>query len=322
MRLNTYRWLRPNALLATLALASVGGGVAAASTTAPVRLADSHIIAHLNWKAGETPENIVAAPHGAVDVTFAAARQVDAISAAGRVTVLATLPAPPKSAKTPALGFPLTVGLQKVGNTLYALYATGDSSTTGLWRLRSGQTPARIAALPANGLPNGMTFDQATHSFYVADSINGVIDQIPLGGGRASVFAKSPAFRRTKFLGVNGVRLHDGALWASNFDLGTVLRVSLSGSGTQHRVHTVASGLKGIDDFGFAPGGKGVLAAIDPASEVDLINRAGSHRVLLSAKDGLSNPTAVLVRGNTVDVTSAAYVTQRDPNLLVAQLKK
>jgi hypothetical protein len=41
---------------------------------------------------------------------------------------------------------------------------------------------------------------------------------------------------------------------------------------------------------------------------------------VLTAADGLSNPTSVAVRGSTVYITSGAYFTQVDPNLLLAKL--
>jgi len=43
---------------------------------------------------------------------------------------------------------------------------------------------------------------------------------------------------------------------------------------------------------------------------------------VLTQADGLDNPTAVAVSGNTVYVTSAAYTHGDDPNLLTAQLDR
>jgi hypothetical protein len=41
---------------------------------------------------------------------------------------------------------------------------------------------------------------------------------------------------------------------------------------------------------------------------------------VLTAADGLQNPTSVAVQAHSVYVTSAAYLTAEDPNLLLAQL--
>jgi hypothetical protein len=41
---------------------------------------------------------------------------------------------------------------------------------------------------------------------------------------------------------------------------------------------------------------------------------------VLISTDGLSNPTSIAVRGSTVYVASAAYITHADPNLLLAKV--
>jgi hypothetical protein len=48
----------------------------------------------------------------------------------------------------------------------------------------------------------------------------------------------------------------------------------------------------------------------------------GTHSVVLTHGDGLSDPTSLAVRGSTLYVNSAAYFTQQDPNLLVAHLNR
>jgi hypothetical protein len=64
------------------------------------------------------------------------------------------------------------------------------------------------------------------------------------------------------------------------------------------------------------------VAAIDSAGTVVLIRPDGSTTTLLTAADGLQNPTSVAVRGRTAYVLSAAYLTQHDPNLVVASLDR
>jgi hypothetical protein len=87
-------------------------------------------------------------------------------------------------------------------------------------------------------------------------------------------------------------------------------------------IQTVATGLDGIDDFAFTGRGDdaSILAAINGASVVKLIQPSGNSQTVLTATDGLSNPTSIAVRHDAVYVPSAAYVTQKDPNLLLARL--
>jgi hypothetical protein len=65
-----------------------------------------------------------------------------------------------------------------------------------------------------------------------------------------------------------------------------------------------------------------ILAAINSTSKVALIHTDGRHRIVLTASDGLSNPTSTAVCGHVLEVTSAAYITGKDPNLLIAQLHR
>ncbi|MET9000694.1 hypothetical protein [Amycolatopsis sp. NPDC004169] len=304
-----------------LAAASVAlTATPASAVSAPLR--DARIAAHFDLAAGQTPENVALAPGGAADVTFAAGRQIAEISPSGAVRVLATLPAPADGGvHTPVLGFPLTVGITRAADgTLYFLYATGTADLTGVWRLRPGGRPQRIAALPAEGLPNGLALDQGSGTLYVTDSVLGTLWRVPAAGGTPVAWSTAPELASTGFLGANGLKLHGGAVWATNLDRGTVLRIPIRRDGSAGAVRTVATGLAGIDDFAFTGRGDELLAALNGPSEVALVRPDGSHSIVLTPADGLQNPTSVAVRGRTAYVFSAAYVTGRDPNLVVADL--
>ncbi|MFD3519294.1 hypothetical protein [Streptomyces sp. NPDC058653] len=273
---------------------------------------------HFDLAKGQTPENIALAPRGDAYVTFAAGRQIAKISRDGSTRILATLPAPADGGvHTPALGFPLTVGIVRAtDDTLYFLYATGTADLTGVWRLRPGGTPRRIAALPANGLPNGLALDARTGSLYVTDSVLGTIWKVPTTGGTPTAWSTAPELASTGFLGANGLKIRNGAVWATNLDKGTVLRIPVRRDGGAGPVRTVATGLAGIDDFAFTGRGDQLLAALNGTSEVALVRPGHGHSIVLSPSDGLQNPTSVAVSGNTIHVTSAAYLTAQDPNLL------
>ncbi|MBR7832113.1 SMP-30/gluconolactonase/LRE family protein [Actinospica durhamensis] len=299
--------------------ASVLTPATASALSAP--LSNARITEHFSLTAGQTPENIAMAPNGDAYVTFAEARQIAEISRSGAVRILATLPAPEDSVETTVLGFPLTTGIVRAQDgTLYFLYATGTADLTGVWRLTPGGRPQRIAALPANGLPNGLALDPSTNTLYVADSVLGTIWSVPATGGAPTAWSTAPQLASAGFLGANGLKIHDGAVWVTNLDQGTVLRIPVLPGGHAGRVQTEATGLTGIDDFAFTGHGDQLLAALNGPSEVALVQPDGSHSIVLTAADGLSNPTSVALRGDTVLVLSAAYVTDQDPNLLTARL--
>ena len=64
------------------------------------------------------------------------------------------------------------------------------------------------------------------------------------------------------------------------------------------------------------------MAAINHFSTVVLIRPDGSQQTVLTAAEGLSDASAVAIRGNTVYLLSAAYLSQTDPNVLLADLHR
>lgn len=306
------------AVLAASPLVAIGATPASAVS---FPLCTARVVQHFDLDKGQTPESIVLAPNGTALVAFAKARQIAEISPTGRIRILATLPAPADGGvRTPALGFPLTVGIDRAADgTLYFLYATGTADLTGVWSLRPGGTPRRIAALPATSLPNGLALDQRTRTLYVADS-TGAVWRVPATGGTAEVWSSDRELAPAGFLGANGLKLRDGAVWVTNLDKGTIVRIPLRANGTAGPVGVVATGLVGIDDFAFTGRGDEIIAALDTVNQVALVKPDGTHTVVLTAADGLQGPTTIAVRGRTVYVPSAAYLTAKDPNLLLAHL--
>ncbi|WP_412566117.1 hypothetical protein [Streptomyces nojiriensis] len=67
-------------------------------------------------------------------------------------------------------------------------------------------------------------------------------------------------------------------------------------------------------------GGRWPPAALNGPGEVALVQPDGTHSTALTAAEGLQNPTSIALRGDTAYVLSAAYITAKDPNLLLAHL--
>ncbi|GAA1918247.1 hypothetical protein [Streptantibioticus ferralitis] len=308
-----------SAAVLSAAAVAMAAAVPASAVSAP--LSHARTAVHFDLAKGQTPENIALAPGGTAYVTFAKARQVAAVSRSGAVRILATLPLPADGGvHTPALGFPLTVGIVRAHDgTLYFLYATGTADLTGVWRLRPGGRPERIAALPADSLPNGLALDARTRTLYVTDS-EGAVWSVPASGGTATAWSTDPTLAPAGFLGANGLKIHNGAVWATNLDKGTIVRIPILSDGTAGTAQVTATGLTGIDDFAFTGHGDQIIAALDTVNEVALVQPDGTHTIVLTAADGLEGPTSIALRGDTVYVMSAAYLTAKDPNLILAHL--
>ncbi|MFI9830928.1 SMP-30/gluconolactonase/LRE family protein [Streptomyces sp. NPDC051913] len=303
----------------TLAAAAALLTSAATATAATEPLSEPRIAAHFSLATEQQPENITVDRTGSAYLTFSFARQIVRIAPDGHAQVLATLPAPAE-ASTPNLGKAFVGGIARADDgTLYVTYATGTADLTGVWAVSPGGRPHRIAALPADGLPNGLALDRHTRKLYVTDSVHGVVYRLPARGGKATVWASGEALEPSTFAGANGLKLHAGAVWATNLDKGTVLRIPVTAHGTAGPIEVRATGMPSIDDFAFTGHGDTLLAARDD-NEVDLVRPDGTHTAVLTAADGLQTPTSVAVHGRKVYVPSAAYLTNEDPNLLVAHL--
>ncbi|MGW7055616.1 hypothetical protein [Streptomyces sp. NPDC054887] len=317
--------------IATTAVALAA--LAAAPTSAEVpTLTDPRVVEHLDFATGQTPENIALEPDGSANVTFAFARQVARLSPHHEPRVLAELPAV-ATANTPITENPVATGIARAHDgTLYVNYATG-TELTGVWRISpKNHAVKQIACLPKNGFPNGLALDEHRGVLYAADSTRATVWRVPTkvkpghGCAKPKAWATGSKLERsavpTGLVGANGLRVRNGAVWVTNFDKGLLLRIPVQRNGNAGRIQTKATGLTGIDDFAFTGRGDTVLAALLSDSEVALVRPNGTHKVVLTARAGLSNPTSVAVRGKTVYVTSGAYFTMQNPNLLLATLNK
>ncbi|MFE6036595.1 hypothetical protein [Streptomyces sp. NPDC056452] len=307
-----------------MATATLTAAAPADATHVRGPLTDVRVATHFDPSAGQMPENITVLPDGTAAVTFAGARQVALVTPGGATRILATLPAPADGGVgAPVLGFPLATGIVRTPDgTVYVLYATGTADLTGLWRLRPGQAPQRIAALPADGLPNGLALDRHSKQLYITDSVLGTVWTVPTTGGTPTAWSTAPELASNGFLGANGAKVRGGALWVTNLDRGTLLRIPIRSGNRAGAPQVKASGLAGIDDFTFTGRGDEVLAALNAPNTVVRISPDGTSSTVLDAGDGLQNPTSVALRGRDVYVLSAAYTTATpDPNLLRAHLR-
>lgn len=323
MSLNKLRTAIASALLAGVAATGVYANPAAAATD-PV--SNPRVLIHYDLAAGEQPENITAAPGGAFLVVLSRAAKVERITPQGGRRVVASLPVPADGGiNTPVLGFNFASGIVRMPDgTLYVGYATGHDDSTGIWRVRRGAAPERVVALSGKSFPNGMALDQRTHQIYFADSTLGDIWRFSAkrGATAAVKWAGGAKLDPTGLygLGVNGLKIHKNAVWVSNADQGTLLRIPIGRKGTAGAFETKLTGPI-IDDFNFIGHSDSILAALDPANEVALIKPDGSYSIVMDSTDGIQGgPTAAAIRGDKLYVVTAGFLTGSDPNVVVADI--
>lgn len=320
--------LRRGAAALGLTTLLVTGLMAPAATAQPGRstgtqLRDVRVLVHFDRAAGQVAESIAPLPDGGVVIGMIPARQVVRVAPAGAVRVLATMPLPPGGGgTTPVVGTPVVTGVARTGTgAIYFNYSAGQGGLTGIWQLRPTGGPRLVVPLPADSMPNALVIDSDRNRFLVTDSAGGRIWQAPLRGGKASVWSADPALAPAGFFGANGLKVHDGAVWASNSDRGTIVRIPETRAGGSGRAEVRATGLAGIDDFDFTGRGTEILAAINQGNELVRVNPDGTHKILLDAANGMEGTTAVAVQGSRVYVTNGANLAGNDPTLMVAELR-
>ncbi|MEV7567821.1 hypothetical protein [Streptomyces tanashiensis] len=306
---------------AALALTVLAAGPASAGDPT---VTDPRVVAHFDFGAGETPENIALEPDGSADITFAFAHEVARVTKEGVTTPVATLPDVP-GGQTP-VGGPVASGIARAHDgTLYVNYVTGTEET-GVWRIVPGGEPEQIGFFPANAFPNGLALDEKCGTLYTADAALGTVWSLPVTGGEPTAWATGAALEPTTEIpfGANGLKVHNGAVWVSNTATASLLRIPIREDRTAGPVETRATGLTFVDDFAFTGHGDTVLAALIMDDKLELVRPDGTHKTVLTAADGLDNPTSVAVRAKTVYVNSAAFFTtpDPDPNLLLARISK
>ena len=302
--------------LGALVLAGAFTASAAPAFASSFPVTGARVVAHFDFTAGQQPENITLEPNGDADVTFAFAHQVARVTPGGKITILATLPTA-TSGTTAASGIARTPD-----GTLYVNYLDLGGTQSGIWRIDRNGSAEQVASLPGAGFLNGLALDPGTGALFDVDSFSGTVLKVWPRTGKAEVWASGQDLQPTApgGFGVNGLKVHDGSVWVTNSSQGTLLRIPILPDGSAGATVVAATGLASIDDFSFTGRGNTILAAQPGLNQVDLITPGGASRAVITAADGLSGPSSVAVSGRTVYVTSAAYATGVDPNLLMAHL--
>jgi sugar lactone lactonase YvrE len=258
--------------------------------------------------AGELAENIVVLADGTVCATLLLAGTVWLSSGEQERVV-------PEPADA------IVVGLAAdAEDRLYAAVRGTAEGVAGIWRREAPRRWVRFAAAQAGAGLNGITF-AGNGTLFAADSVNGEIlrcapgdDTLRLWLGGEPLLAPLSPDDPVSSTGVNGLKVWDGALWATNTAQGTVLRIALD-EGRPGEVKQVHTGIP-ADDLAFDTSGA-LYLAVHPRDTVVRIAPGGAMTVLATEADGLDGPTAIAVVADGLLVTSLGMLGSRHrPNIV------
>jgi sugar lactone lactonase YvrE len=295
-------------------------GCAASWPATPVEATE---LVQLDGSKGSLSEGL--AVHGnTAYFGYAGSGQIVAVDIASHaVTPFSSLP-------QPVAGKGFVTGLAVVGDTLYgALVSFVPEVQAGIYRAATAGTPATLFAKhPEMAFPNGLVFDGAGQ-LYVTDSAAGAVFRISaagevtkwvsdalLTGGKDTCGPNSVGVPFD--IGANGIVLKDGALYISNTDRASIVRIAIGADGSAGAPATFAgpscADLGGADGLAVAPNGD-LVVAVNHQNKLMRVDGAGRVSPLVSGAT-LDFPTSLAFAGGALYISNFAFLDAKNPGLL------
>jgi hypothetical protein len=282
-------------------------------------ITDVRTVAAFDAAAGQEPESVSITRDGSLIVSmlgFLVGKppELMRVSPSGRQTILVTGPVGD------------AIGGNALGRdgTIYYNVVSPDPSRSGVWRLSPHGAAQRITAMPAGQFLNGLTLDSINRTLYVADSLASTIWAIPTSGGPAKAWLVGPALAPSTSgngIGANGIEYHNGAVWFSNTDQGTLLRVPVTASGAPGPIHLIADNLAGIDDFKLLSDRSDVaFVALNFQDKLAVVYPGGRTRTVLDASSGLDSPTNTAISGTRIYITNSGLAAPNNASLQAGKI--
>jgi hypothetical protein len=255
------------AALAVLALAACGTASRATATGAPARTA---ALAHWTIAVHVTqPVDLTDQARTDGRLTLAAAGRLFLFAPPAGVTRFA----PGYSTRLglePYIAAPATVRLPTAGCsfTRDSVYALQPSGLPGVIRIDAAGRPSRFAALPAGGLPDGITFDEVGrfgHRLLVTEEFGpsrAAVYAFDCRGHRTTVTGKAPRLEGGIAVAPATFGIYAGRLVAANEYNGRLIDIDAAGrAGVLASSGLPAGGDIGVETVGFVPAGAAAYVA-------------------------------------------------------------
>ena len=294
-------WLRPLALLLTVALVLPG-----------LALAQAETLVLFDHFAGETPESIVFDRNDNAYISLAFTGEIRKVAPDNTVTSVGFLPIGTGCAPLPALILGLAIDQQ---DRLFVAVASCDPSNQGLWEVDVDTgASTQVAQAPSFTVLNGIDVDKG--QLYGADTFGGLVWRVDKDGGLLEIWSDDPLLARppgSMFPGPNGLKVYKGEVYVANSATGNMVAIDIlpDGSAGAARIAGTLPFPQGCDEFTFDVHGS-IYCTTDPFNTIVRLDPDGTTEILLTAADLLDGPTSVAFgrRGQNrknLYITNAAF---------------
>lgn len=239
-------------------------------------------------------ENLTVEPSGQLLVTSLDEGLIYRIAPDGQKAVFARLKAK-------------IAGIAPYGSQEYLVTAWDEQGAPAVYLVDARRAVRKLATIPGARFLNGLTALTA-RQYLIADSYRGCIWLFDVPTRRATVWLASPLLARADTLnptpGVNGLKLRQGVLYASNTQRQLLLKIPVR----QLRAGQPAVFVKAvnIDDFAFDKAGT-LYGTTHIYNSVVAISPAGRVSVIAEGREGVSGSTALAFGRRPADA-GAVYV--------------
>jgi putative intracellular protease/amidase len=198
------------------------------------------------------------------------------------------------------------IAIDRAGNVLIASSVNGKIPT--IFRIDPTGTAESIVTLPEAIFLNGMTHLQGDH-FLVADSYKGAIWDVDITAKTAQIWIRDNLLARSDtrnpFPAVNGIKIYQDAVFASNTQRQLLIRIPLGKNSTPKAPEVFLTNVN-LDDFAFDIQGN-LYGTTHVYNSVIRITPDKQITIIAKAEQGVTGSTA-LAFGRASDQTSL-YVT-------------